>query len=279
MAETAGTFNRQVANGGRFEFGKNWSRFLRLLNDDRIVTAQHSLHGMLQTDLAGRSFLDIGSGSGLFSLAAMRLGAARVHSFDYDPQSVACTDSLRRRFFPDDPRWTVERGSALDTAYLDQLGCWDVVYSWGVLHHTGEMWNAIDNAAKRVETGGQFYLAIYNDQGLVSRGWLRVKRLYNVGSMPRLAVCAVFFPYFIAGGLTVDLLNRRNPLRRYRTSAGVRGMSAVIDWHDWLGGYPFEVAKPEAILDFARTRGFELRQLRTCGGRMGCNEFVFERRA
>ena len=279
MAETAGTFSRQVADGGRFEFGKNWSRFLRLLNEDRIQTAQQSLRTMLQRDLTGRSFLDLGSGSGLFSLAAMRLGAARVHSIDYDPQSVACTDWLRQRFFADDPRWTVARGSVLDAEALTQLASWDVVYSWGVLHHTGEMWTAIDNAASRVAAGGQLYIAIYNDQGAISRGWTRVKQMYNTSQAHKAAVCAVFFPYFIAGSLAVDVLHRRSPLRRYSTSAGVRGMSAVIDWHDWLGGYPFEVASPEAVLDFVRARGLELHQLRTCGGRMGCNEFVFERRA
>lgn len=278
MAETAETFNSEVADGDRFEFGKNWAKFLRVLNEQRVDLAERSLLAMLQADLNGRTFLDIGSGSGLFSLAAMRLGAARVHSLDYDPQSVACTDSLRQRFLPNDSRWTVERGSALDRAYLERLGLWDVVYSWGVLHHTGDMWVGIDNAMSRVGPGGRFYLAIYNDQGAVSRGWRRVKRAYNTSPLHRLAVCAVFFPYFIAGGLAADVMNGINPVRRYRKPAGVRGMSAVIDWHDWLGGYPFEVAKPEQILDYARARGFDLEGLTTCGGRMGCNEFLLRRR-
>src|ERR1700704_486469 len=108
----------EIAQGKRFEFGKNWSRFLTLLDDSRIARAEESLKMMLQVeDLEGKSFLDIGSGSGLFSLAARRLGA-RVHSFDYDPHSVACTRELRSRYFPDDPQWTVEQGSALDEEYL-----------------------------------------------------------------------------------------------------------------------------------------------------------------
>ncbi len=60
--------------------------------------------------LAGNSFLDVGSGSGLFSLAAMRLGADRVHSFDYDPQSVGCTKELKRRFPPPRNTYMDDRG-------------------------------------------------------------------------------------------------------------------------------------------------------------------------
>src|SRR5438270_7636215 len=121
----------------RFQFGKNWSRFLEVLDDERIAEAERSLVEMLEVrDLRGRSFLDVGSGSGLFSLAAKRLGATRVHSFDFDPNSVACTSELKRRFFAKDPNWTIEQGSVLDKPYLTSLGTFDIVYSWGVLHHT-----------------------------------------------------------------------------------------------------------------------------------------------
>src|SRR5438105_15936615 len=127
----------EITRGRRFEFGKNWSRFLDVLDDERIREAEESLKKMLEVEsLAGKSFLDIGSGSGLFSLAARRLGA-RVHSFDYDPQSVPCAAELKRRYFTDDAAWTIEEGSALDEQYVRALGTFDVVYSWGVLHQTG----------------------------------------------------------------------------------------------------------------------------------------------
>ncbi len=117
----------ETATGKRFEFGKNWSRFLELLDDTRIKEAETSLKQMLSVDsLEGKSFIDVGSGSGLFSLAARRLGA-RVHSFDYDPNSVACTTELRRRYFPNDNAWKVEEASVLDQQYLNSLGTFDVV--------------------------------------------------------------------------------------------------------------------------------------------------------
>ena len=168
----------EIARGERFEFGKNWSRFLILLDEPRIVRAEQSLKQMLEIDnLEGRSFLDIGSGSGLFSLAARRLGA-RVHSFDYDPHSVACTKELRRRYFNNDPDWRIEEGSALDFDYVRSLGVFDVVYSWGVLHHTGAMWTALDNAQLAVAAGGKLFVAIYNDLGSRSRRWRWIKRTY-----------------------------------------------------------------------------------------------------
>ncbi|MCZ7622150.1 MAG: class I SAM-dependent methyltransferase [Candidatus Kuenenia sp.] len=143
----------EIKKGERFEFGKNWRHFFACINEDRILEAKRSLKIMLNVeDLEGKSFLDIGSGSGLFSLAARRLGA-HVHSFDYDPQSVACTHELKRRYFPNDSNWTIGEGSALDTNYLSSLGTFDVVYSWGVLHHTGAMWEALGNVASLV-TGG-----------------------------------------------------------------------------------------------------------------------------
>lgn len=266
---------KELVRGERFEFGKNWTQFLELLNNDRIEEAECSLKGMLEVeDLQGKSFLDIGSGSGLFSLAARRLGA-RVQSFDYDQQSVACTKELRRRYHPNDPDWTIEEGSVLDLDYLNSLGHFDIVYSWGVLHHTGDMWQGLANAAIPVAKGGKLFIAVYNDQGRKSQWWRRVKRFYCSSTIGKILVTGVYFPYFFLGGLVVDLLRAKNPMRRYREYYKTRGMSALTDWCDWLGGYPFEVAKPEEIFDFYRARGYRLERLKTCAGGLGNNEFVF----
>jgi 2-polyprenyl-3-methyl-5-hydroxy-6-metoxy-1,4-benzoquinol methylase len=262
----------------RFAFGANWARFLRVLDDKRIAAAEESLRAMLGVrDLDGMSFIDVGCGSGLFSLAALRIGASRVHSLDYDRESAACANELRRRYFPDAESWTIAQGDALDADALRQLGTFDVVYSWGVLHHTGAMWKALENVTTLVRPGGTLFISIYNDQGRVSRFWTAVKRTYNAGFLGKALVSAVFVPYFVTRGFLADVIRFRSPLRRYRDYRSQRGMFAWYDWHDWLGGYPFEVATPDAIFEFYAARGFTLRRLKTCGGGLGCNELVFER--
>jgi 2-polyprenyl-6-hydroxyphenyl methylase/3-demethylubiquinone-9 3-methyltransferase len=234
---------------------------------------------MLEVErLDGKRFLDIGSGSGLFSLAARRLGA-RVHSFDFDPQSVACTRELRRRYFNDDADWTVEEGSALDESYVKSLGHFDVVYSWGVLHHTGEMWKALANAALPVAGGGKLFVAIYNDTGTQSARWKWIKRTYNRMPRPlRPAFAALAAAPEEAKGMLRALVKLK-PGEYLRTwthhDESNRGMSHWRDIVDWVGGYPYEVATPEEIFDFYRARGFSLAKLKAGRVGLGCNEFVF----
>jgi 2-polyprenyl-6-hydroxyphenyl methylase/3-demethylubiquinone-9 3-methyltransferase len=258
----------------RFKFGDNWTAFLRVIDDARISEAEESLTRMLGSAITDASFLDVGCGSGLFSLAAMRLGASRVHSFDFDPQSVACAAELKRRYFPDSPCWTIEQGSVLDDRYVASLGGWDIVYSWGVLHHTGRMWEALDRVARLVNDAGLLFIAIYNDQGRLSKAWRVVKRAYNRGPLRRAVIMSAFSVFLATRGFVVDVARLRNPWTRYRDYWRMRGMSVVTDWRDWVGGYPFEVAKPEAIFSFYVKRGFVLQALTTCGGKWGCNEFV-----
>jgi 2-polyprenyl-6-hydroxyphenyl methylase/3-demethylubiquinone-9 3-methyltransferase len=271
---------REIARGERFEFGGNWASFLSVLDEDRIAAAERGLQRMLQVErLDGLRFLDIGSGSGLSSLAARRLGA-RVHSFDYDPQSVACTNELRRRYFPADPAWIVERGSALDASYLRELGLFDVVYSWGVLHHTGQMWQGLENVVTPVAPGGRLFIAIYNDTGTQSRRWRSIKRIYNelpkLGRMP--FALAVTAPAELKALAAATMRGR--PIEYLRSWSEYRRRRGMNKWHDivdWVGGYPYEFATPDQIFDFYRARGFTLTRMKCGGVGLGCNEFVFER--
>lgn len=276
--DVAANHRSEVQRGERFEFGQNWREFLTTLDDERIAVAETSLKEMLgKESLAELTFLDIGSGSGLFSLAARRLGA-RVHSFDYDPESVACTKELRQRYFPEDDDWVVDRASVLDRDYVNSLGTFDIVYSWGVLHQTGEMWPALGIVSGCVKEAGQLFISIYNDQGGASNRWRMIKRLYNRSpDFIRTLIVLAVGAYWETRAFLVRLIRLQNPLpfSDWEKKKQARGMSVWHDLVDWVGGYPHEVAKPEQVFDFFFERGFTLLRLTTDGGGHGCNEYVF----
>ncbi|MBD3306528.1 methyltransferase domain-containing protein [candidate division KSB3 bacterium] len=264
------------ASRQRFAFGKNWASFLSGVDAERISQAEESLqHAFRVATLEGKTFLDVGSGSGLFSLAARRLGA-RVHSFDLDRQCVECTQTLHDRYFPNDRTWIIQQGSVLNREFLAQLGTFDIVYAWGVLHHTGDLWQALEHVASLVKPGGHLLISIYNYQVYWTALYTRLKRSYvRAPVLGKWGIAGAFILIQVLKGFVKDTLFLRNPLRRYRDKPPLRGMSIWYDWIDWVGGYPFETAKPEEIFDFYREKGFTLQRLKTAGGGHGCNEFVF----
>ena len=278
FANSTLTHDVSVAPSDAFHFGRNWQRYIDTqLNADRERIAADSLHGLVG-DLTGKSFLDIGCGSGLFSLCAWRAGARRVVSIDVDPDSVSATQRIRSTAGdPDD--WLVFRGSVLDQDFLSGITRADVVYSWGVLHHTGDMYPAIRNAASMVEPGGLLAIALYNT---VSRGWLdsdrwlTIKRTYNhSGRAVQTAMEGLYWAYWLAGRLK----NRQNPARTAREYRRSRGMALWTDLVDWLGGYPYEHASVEEILAFSR-RELNLdtvQVLPVANDGLGNNQFVFRR--
>jgi 2-polyprenyl-3-methyl-5-hydroxy-6-metoxy-1,4-benzoquinol methylase len=253
----------------RFGFGANWQRYLRDLTPQRITAAVASVSALTgRTDLRRDVFLDAGSGSGLFSLAAHQLGA-QVISLDYDAQSVACAAYLRDRFAAGSERWEIRQGSVLDTELLATLPRPTILYSWGVLHHTGHQWPAFERLASRVQPGGLFVVALYNDQGWISSYWTGVKRLSTRSRFCRATMVAIHAPYLVGLRALVRAVRRRGPLER--------GMSLWTDTLDWVGGYPFEVAARPEVVARAEALGLTLRTMHSCGRRHGCNEFVFER--
>lgn len=271
----------------RFAFGKNWEQFLKQFSEERAAIAKKNLLNSLQLpDLNGMTFLDIGSGSGLHSLSAWRAGAERVVSFDYDVNSVAATTALWK--MAGEPKnWTVCQGSVLDLDFMKKLGQFDIVYSWGVLHHTGAMWQAIRNARIPLAANGTFFIALYSDityrnascEGYPTpEAWLRIKQEYNKATPQqkrRMEYTDVWqrflansFPHPIRFARACIALYRQ--IRDYETS---RGMEFWTDIRDWLGGWPMEFVKEnECILLCRENLGLECLRINTGSGN---TEFIF----
>lgn len=266
-----------VARSGEkvdFSFGANWQKFIETVDEHRIALVCESLVASFAGEsLEGLGFLDLGCGSGLFSLAALRLGADPVISVDIDPLSVACATALRaREGYP--PKWRIVRGSILDDAFVASLPRTPRLFSWGVLHHTGAMWDAIANALSLVEHEGCACIALYN-LPRHPRFHMALKRVYNHAPRPlRPAMVGAS----AAANLTAQLVIRRsNPLRFVQSYAqNARGMSYLRDLEDWLGGLPCEFAEPPDVKRFLSARGFELERTRIAPPK-SCNEYLCRR--
>jgi 2-polyprenyl-3-methyl-5-hydroxy-6-metoxy-1,4-benzoquinol methylase len=264
-----------------FSFGQNWKAFLdEALDSDRIQQATIGTRELLRLEsLAGLTFADVGCGSGLFSYVAHSLGAERIVSFDLDPISVECCRQIRATV-GDPINWKVQQGSVLDQQFLEKLGTFDVVYSWGVLHHTGNMWQAVRNAATLVRPEGKFALAIYNrleyntlQRWRGSHKWLRIKKLYNSSGN---SIRRVMELSLAAKDVAAMLVRLRNPVTEVNAYRNNRGMSWWHDIRDWLGGYPYEFASAGEVFTFCHDElGMTLLRLQSTSS-IGCHEFLFQ---
>jgi SAM-dependent methyltransferase len=262
-----------------FAFGDNWQAFAATIDERRVEVAEAALRELIGSDsIRGASLLDVGCGSGLHAVAALRLGATHVTAFDSDPVSVATTRSVIDQFGLA-PKATVSTLSIFD-ARAEQLGLYDIVYSWGVLHHTGDLWRAMDCAAALVRPGGILAVALYQKTPFC-RLWAHEKKFYAAARpWVQSSIRSGFLTLFSIGLLATG----RSPRRYSRDYLQHRGMSFHHDVHDWLGGYPYQSTTPEEVEDFAAERGFVPVRRNLVPQRLGlfgtgCSEYVYRRQA
>lgn len=259
-----------------FDFGQNWIEFSRqALTEDRVLESRRSFYHLLaETELAGRRLLDVGCGQGLSALAAAKADA-RVLAIDINPKSLAATRHNHAAYYPDlsDEALQLDEGSILDPGFVTKLashGPFDIVHSWGVLHHTGDMESAIENAASLVREQGKLVIALYQKHWS-SRAWRWIKAIYNrVPPWAQRAIVAVFQPII---WLATRLASGESPSKKER------GMDFRYDIIDWLGGYPYEYASIAEVKEQLGQLGFETQLVIPPRAPTGCVEYIFKRTA
>ncbi len=254
-----------------FSFGGNWEKFLTSVDEFTVSHVISSFKKFTRFDkIDNHTFLDIGCGSGINSLMAHTLGAKKIVSIDVDPNCIACTEELRQHFAHDAENWEIVQGPVLDRDFLSSLGFFSYVYSWGVLHHTGDMWSAIDNVVRCVEPGGNLHLALYNEHKN-SKKWLKIKRICNKYPKTLFPMMKIFYELYVYGSL---LSRFKSPVSYNRKFREKRGMEFRRDVEDWLGGLPYEYCRPDRLIDYVVDSGFVLLRFRMAKS-IGCNEFLF----
>ena len=258
-----------------FSFGSNWANFVRLnFSEERVdIAKRHLMDFMGLRDLKDKYFLDIGCGSGIHSLAALKANATKVVSLDVDPESVATTNKIRE-LHGNPSNWEVLRGSILDEEFVAQIRAADVVYSWGVLHHTGDLWRAVRNGATLVKEGGIFYIAIY-EKTADSDFWIKIKKLYNRSSWPikKLIELGYVWTVFFRTLSPAKIKSSISYITNYKNR---RGMEFWTDVRDWLGGWPYEPATPEEVTCFCENE-LGLEKVRIKSGDANI-EYLFKRK-
>jgi 2-polyprenyl-6-hydroxyphenyl methylase/3-demethylubiquinone-9 3-methyltransferase len=270
-------YENTYTDTAHFCFGKNWQNFILSLDEKRIEKAKESLIKFLggPNKIKDKTFVDIGCGSGLFSLAACLLGAQKVISIDVDEFSIACASHLKKEK-GSSLNWEILQGSALDESFIKSLGKFDIVYSWGVLHHTGNMYKALKNVTTLLKPDSILYLALYNEnkhrftEG-TSKFWYKIKKFYNKsGALMKKVILYFYMSYFILG----LMLAWKNPVKYIKNYQSARGMNWHNDILDWIGGYPYEYASVAKIIYFFRNLGFSCKKY-IAARSIGCNEFLF----
>jgi 2-polyprenyl-6-hydroxyphenyl methylase/3-demethylubiquinone-9 3-methyltransferase len=262
-----------------YSFGKNWLEYSQSINSIHVDHVTSDLSRLLNLkDLTQKSVLDIGCGSGVHDVGFYQLGCRNLTAIDYDQDCITATNQTLEKFCPGSG-YKILQGDILSSK-TQSLGKFDIVYSWGVLHHTGNLLEAICKASTLVAREGHLAIALYR-KTLMCGFWKAEKRLYS--RLPRIFqrfLELIYISFFSIALLFTQKTSITNYIESYSSK---RGMNFFADVKDWLGGYPYESISPHELRKLMSSLGF--RQVYSLEGNSrigifgsGCDEFLFQKK-
>jgi len=266
-------------NETRFKFGENWSNYSSSVNLEKIELAKKDIIRLVG-DVSNKSVIDIGCGSGIHTVAFIQLGVKSIVSFDYDLKSVETTKKLVKKFCYKKSKYKVFQADILNIDSLSGLNKrkFDIVYSWGVLHHTGSMFEAIISTTKFLKDNGILVLGLYVKTKLCNF-WYYEKKIFNKYKFLQPLIKLPFLFFLIIG---LSLKKRSSPYKIIHDYKKQRGMSIIFDVNDWLGGFPYESIDDNSLLNFLKLKGFKIVRKFNTNSRIGffgaaCGEWVLKK--
>lgn len=264
----------------KFSFWKNWARFLERLNEKKINQAKDYLENFIwgKEKIEGKTVIDFWCWSGLMSLCFYLLWAKKIVSIDIDDNSINCTKYLKEKYCKQTNKWDILKGSILNENFIKSLWKYDIVYSWGVIHHTWNMWKWLDLIWKLVNNNWLLYIAIYNkyEKFPSSKLWLKIKKIYANSNF---LIRKIMYYLLIMEIIFMRIIKWQNPykyIKDYYKNSN-RWMDFFRDVEDWVGWYPYEYASIEEIKDFYEKKWYKLINLYDSSAWWWCNEFLFKK--
>lgn len=256
-----------------FSFGQNWLEYNQnWLTEEKLNQAKEHFDKLCGgIDFTNKKFLDVGFGQGLTLFLASQK-QAQCQGIDIDPKNITAFEVAKKKLGSVEKNLApiqVQVASILDAQFVTQNHeAFDIVYAWGSLHHTGQMYPALKNCLSLLKPGGYFVCAIYN-RHWSSGTWHWIKKNYNRSPhwLKKLAIGLLIPPIFLAKWLVTF----KNPLKMKR------GMSFYYDVIDWVGGYPYEYASAEEMFAFFKKNSLKKIRWQKANVPTGCHEYVFQK--
>ncbi len=215
-------------------------------------------------EVKGKTVLDAGCGTGVFSIIFARNGAAKVTGIDISPGSLGTARGLKEKFGLANAEF--QQQDMLHLSFRD--ASFDIVWAWGTVHHTTDPLGAITELIRVLKPGGSLFLAIYKQTSVT---WIHEIIRKTMIRTPRWSwnVLAKAGAFMLTP--VVFLFKRRQKSRK-----GEKLSELILDWYFVPIRHYYT---PEEIRVFLERKKFRIEKYLAHSGRFNSSSnFIYKAR-